>query len=76
MHPSARSESALVMKVGSWAPSHWQVIHDRWKQAKNRPPHKHALDESLIPLIIACYTLTEVTPTCAEDVMITSVFYR
>jgi len=48
--------------------------------ARNRQrtdyPHRDASDEKLIPLIVACYALTENTPTCAEDVMITSEFYR
>lgn len=30
----------------------------------------------MISLIVACCTLSEATPTCAEDVMITSEFYR
>jgi len=38
--------------------------------------HSNASDENLIPLIVACGTLSGATPTCAEDVMITSEFYR
>ena len=47
---------------------------------RNRQKTHHldrsVLDESLIPLIVACCSLSEAKSTCADDVMITSEFYR